>query len=389
MGRETHQPTQRLLATHTGPIAGIALSRDGRRIASVSYVYNFAAPHQGPGGQLRITEVDTGRPVVEVTENGYGALSVAFSPDGKQVAVGADDKTIRLRDAETGAAIGPPLTGPSENASALAYSVDGTQIISSGGYDLHVWAADPDRSVGKALGIFALFGPTAVSPDGLTMATRDRTTSRNRAVAPRPGRTCPHHHDRPLRAGHRSRVACGRAGHRHQRRGDNAVRIWTAQTGAPVGEPLTGSTVASRLCRSAGRPPHRGRQLDASVWLWDLGQSPARRQRLDGNAGSVTIVGFSADGHRLMAASLSHFASGDPTHCRGENPFNSSEVMTASSVRVWNVDTGELAGPPVSGRGGRAAEAFGPNDDPPIFAAAISPDGQRILVSTSAEVQFA
>ena len=132
---------------------------------------------KGRGSELRITDVGSQRPIVDgLTEFGYGAVSLAFSPDGKRVAIGADDKTIRLRDAETGAAVGAPLTAHAENANALAYSVDGTRIIGGSSYGdnkLHVWAADPDQSVGKSLGIFALSGPTAVSPDGSTVATPD------------------------------------------------------------------------------------------------------------------------------------------------------------------------------------------------------------------------
>ena len=38
-------------------------------------------------------------------------LSVCFSPDGKKIASGAKDKTVRIWDAATGAAVGSPLTG--------------------------------------------------------------------------------------------------------------------------------------------------------------------------------------------------------------------------------------------------------------------------------------
>ena len=126
--------------------------------------------------------------------------------------------------------------------------------------------------------------------------------------------------------------------------------------------------------------------LDGSVWLWDTAQRPPRRQRLDGSAGEVTIVGFSADGRRLMAASQGRIASGDTSALtRQTNLAKSNDVITASSVRVWNADSGELAGKPLTGKSYRTAEPVPLGDDAPIVAAAISPDGQRILVSTMME----
>jgi WD40 repeat protein len=50
--------------------------------------------------------------------------SVAFSPDGKQVASGSSDKTVRLWDAVTGAPL-QTLEGHSSWVFSVAFSLDG------------------------------------------------------------------------------------------------------------------------------------------------------------------------------------------------------------------------------------------------------------------------
>ena len=98
----------------------------------------------------------------------------------------------------------------------------------------------------------------------------------------------------------------------------------------------------------------------------------------------MTTASFSADGRRLITVAQTHFASADDKVPQTGNVFDAPD-MTPSAVRVWDTDTGELAGPPLTGRGGRMTDLMdlAENDrDQPIFAAAISPDGQRMLVST-------
>ena len=78
--------------------------------------------------------------------------SVAYSPDGRHIISGSDDKTIRIWDAETGAAVGTPLEEHTDCVNSVAYSPDGRHII-SGSYDttIRVWDAEPGAAVGTPL----------------------------------------------------------------------------------------------------------------------------------------------------------------------------------------------------------------------------------------------
>jgi WD40 repeat protein len=393
----THQPADPPLPSHRGPVVGVSFSADGRRIASMSYLVGDNADNGGnatDATQLRVTDSSSGRPIVDgPTEVGYGGYSLAFRPDGRRVAIGASDKKIHVFDADTGAAVGPPLSGHTGPVNMVVYSGDCTRIISAGDHTIHVWAAEPDQSIGTSLPGLAFDGslPAAVSPDGRIVVTQDVNNQSDIALwridTDKLVRTIPTGHRGPLTA-----LAWRPDGQAVAAAGaDNTVRIWDAQAGEPRGPALTGPTNAiSRLFFSSD-----GRHLAALVpgsdpWLWDNSASPPRGTALRGEGELVTTASFSADGRRLITVAQTHFVSANDKVPQTGNVFDAPD-MTPSAVRLWDTDTGELAGPPVTGRGGRMTDLMdlAENDrNQPIFAAAISPDGQRMLVSTASGLRL-
>lgn len=79
------------LTGHTGPVAQVRLSPDGRFIASAS-----------ADGTARLWDSRTGEHIETLVGHLAGVSALAWSPDSATLATGSDDKTIRLWDRVTG-----------------------------------------------------------------------------------------------------------------------------------------------------------------------------------------------------------------------------------------------------------------------------------------------
>ena len=129
---------------------------------------------------------------------------------------------------------------------------------------------------------------------------------------------------------------------------DNTVRIWDAQTGRQVGNPLEGHT--DRVLSASFSPDGKyivSASWDKTVRIWDAKTGQQVGAPLEGHTYAVCSASFSPDGKYIVSASLD------------------------KTVRIWDAKTGRQVGNPLEGH------EYGVN------SASFSPDGKTIVSASS------
>jgi WD40 repeat protein len=88
---------------------------------------------------VQVWDAANGRTISTYPGHAYGVLSVAWSPDGRRIASGSWDTTVRVWNVSTGHSM-LIYRGHTDSVLALAWSPDGTQIASASVY-VCVWQA--------------------------------------------------------------------------------------------------------------------------------------------------------------------------------------------------------------------------------------------------------
>ncbi|WAO93526.1 Hypothetical protein NCS54_01107600 [Fusarium falciforme] len=208
------------LEGHGDSVRSVAFSADGRRLASGSV-----------DETVKVWDAATGACVQTLEGHGSWVFSVAFSADSRRLASGSDDETVKVWDAATGACV-QTLEGHGDSVRSVAFSAD-SRHLASGSDDetVKVWDAATGACVQTLEGHGSSVISVAFSADGRRLASGsgDETVKVWDAATGACVQTLEGHGSWVFSVAFSAdsrRLASGS--------GDKTVKVWDAATGACV-----------------------------------------------------------------------------------------------------------------------------------------------------------
>jgi RNA polymerase sigma factor (sigma-70 family) len=173
------------LEGHTGRIARITYSTDGKRILTASHDGTVRV-WDSEGKELQRIDAHMGQKIA-ITSSGRqpredrylnrGASDAAFSSDGKRIVSGGVDGAARVWDMDTAKEL-QCMKLDRVTVMAVAFLPDDKRVVSSGNDGIiHIWDAADGKELGKCEGHTGIVAALAVARDGrrVVSAGHDKT----------------------------------------------------------------------------------------------------------------------------------------------------------------------------------------------------------------------
>jgi len=271
---------------HDKFVWAVAFSHDGKMLAS-----------GGADKTIKLWNIKEGKMLATFSGHESGVLSVAFSPDNKMLVSSSGDKSIRLWDVKEQKMVGS-LIGHDRNAHSVSFFSDG-KMLASGSSDntIKLWNVNKKELVSTFYGHNDGVASVAVSPDNKTIASAswDKTikiwsVEKHSILATLNG-----HNDRVNSVVFSPDGKMLASGSR-----DNTIKIWDMQNKGLVAT-LEGhkDRVTSLMFSPNGKTLVSG-SWDKTVKLWDIATKKIM-ETFAGNKSAVWSVAFSPDGDSVVS----------------------------------------------------------------------------------------
>jgi WD40 repeat protein len=329
------------LEGHQSVVLSVSFSSDGKTLAT------------GSGDKtIKLWNVATGKEIHTLQGHKKSVFSVSFSPDGETLATGSGDKTIKLWNVATGKEI-RTLQGHQSVVLSVSFSPDG-ETLATGSSDktIKLWNVAAGKEIRIFQGHKGSVSSVSFSPDGKTLTTSsgDKTIKLWNVATGKEIRTLQEH------KGSVNSVSFSPDGKTLATGGGKTIKLWNVATGKEI-RTLQGH---KRYVSSVSFSPD-GKTLATggfkAIKLWNLSTGKEIRT-LQGHENSANSVNFSPDGKTL--------ATGGGKTITLWNPDTSKEIRTlqglqnsvhhvsfspdgktlaigsgGKTIKLWNLSTGK------------------------------------------------